>query len=180
MTEKETRSDFVRKVYGILSLQQIITFWSVLVFSFSTDANEWIKSFPLWTSILTLSMAFSILLVLSCCCRPLTKQYPINYMILVTFTGLFAFSICHLTSFYTSSSMIMSMGLTAAVTTGLTLYAFRTNTDFTSFKGLFVAVAIIAGIIFIAQFFLSFISFWQPLLAGLLTICYSFFLIYDT
>ena len=101
-------------------------------------------------------------------------------MILTTFTLLFGFSVCHVCSLYTSSSVIMSMGLTSAVTVGLTMYAFWTKTDFTSFKGLFVAVGIIATIIFVSQFFLSFISWWQPLFAGVLTAFYSVFLVWDT
>ena len=131
-----------------------------MVFTLSMDANAWISSFPFWTSLITLGLAFTMLIVISCCARNLTRQVPVNYLILTTFTILFAFSVCHLTSLYTSSSVIMSMGLTAAVTTGLTLYAFWTKTDFTSFRGLFVALGIIAAIIFVAQFFLSFVSFW--------------------
>lgn len=60
------------------------------------------------------------------------KSYPTNIIFLAGFTGLEAYSISVIVSFYHSSIVLQAVLLTAGLFVGLTLFACQTKYDFTS------------------------------------------------
>merc|ERR1712072_803884 len=63
----------------------------------------------------------------------LTRSYPYNYVILFTFTIFEAILVGFASASYTWQSVLLCAGLTATIFFGLTLFAFKTQTDFTGF-----------------------------------------------
>jgi FtsH-binding integral membrane protein len=60
------------------------------------------------------------------------KSYPTNIIFLAGFTGLEAYSISVIVSFYKSNIVLQAVLLTAGLFVGLTLFACQTKYDFTS------------------------------------------------
>src|ERR1700761_1036817 len=60
------------------------------------------------------------------------KSYPTNLLFLAGFTGLEAYSISVITSFYESKIVLEAVILTAGIFIALTLFACQTKYDFTS------------------------------------------------
>merc|ERR1719183_3285408 len=66
-------------------------------------------------------------------CRDMVRSYPYNYIILFTFTVFEAILVGFVSASYTWQSVILCAGLTAVIFLGLTIFAFKTKTDFTGF-----------------------------------------------
>lgn len=119
----------MRKVYSLLSVQLLITVLfvlpSVLSKSYATFQAE-----NSWLFVLSLigTIAFMIPMV---CCKHLTKETPINYILLFGFTICESYSVSLVCSFYTPDSVLMAAITTCAATIGLTAYAIKTKSDFT-------------------------------------------------
>lgn len=60
------------------------------------------------------------------------KSYPTNLLFLAGFTGLEAYSVSVIVSFYQSSIVLQAVLITAGLFVGLTLFACQTKYDFTS------------------------------------------------
>ena len=67
------RLDFIRKVYGILSVQLALTFGGVVLFAYQTDARTWLLTVPNTVALPCMVAAITIELMLVCCCRHLSK-----------------------------------------------------------------------------------------------------------
>jgi len=124
--EVELRLGFVRKVYGILSAQLILTVAIAAPVSqaetFVRD-NQWL----LWTSL-------AVTLITICamsCCDSLARSFPTNYILLFTFTAFEGVLVGFVSSIYTWQSVVLALGITAGIFLGMTAFAFCTKTDFT-------------------------------------------------
>lgn len=132
LAEPQERSDFVRKVYSILSTQLLVTV--VLAGIIVCHGREWLHSKP--TAVLAavnISCAVSLFVaVVSSCCPTVLRRCPENYVLLAVFTVaesvLVGFACLH----YTMGSVLVCLVITCAVVCGLTVYAHRTKTDFTT------------------------------------------------
>ncbi|PKS09567.1 hypothetical protein jhhlp_004184 [Lomentospora prolificans] len=123
----DIRNQFVRKVYAILSVQLIATTALSSVSFFSTGYKQWIQSNPtlLWISLIG-SMVFMGLTYWK------RKSYPTNLAFLALFTGLEAYTISFIVSFYDVSIVLNALIITAGIFVFLTAFACQTKYDFTS------------------------------------------------
>jgi FtsH-binding integral membrane protein len=60
------------------------------------------------------------------------KSYPMNLFFLAGFTGLEAYSVAVIVSFFDTKIVLQAVLLTAGIFVGLTLFACQTKYDFTS------------------------------------------------
>merc|ERR1719258_829892 len=67
------------------------------------------------------------------CAKDLTRTYPYNYVFLFAFTFFEAILVGFASANYTWQSVMLCAGLTAFIFFGLTVYAAKTETDFTGF-----------------------------------------------
>lgn len=113
------------------------------------------------------------------CIRDISRRVPINYILLFGFTLFESYCLSVLTSFYDTDAVTIAASLTLAVTLGLTLYAFKTSTDFT-FLGAFLFAASIGLILF--GIILAVLPFYfATVIYSLLgTLLFAAYLIYDT
>jgi len=145
----DIRMAFVRKVYAILSVQLIATAILSSVSFFNVSYKNWIQSHQsmMWISLFG-ALAFLGLTYWK------RKSYPTNLLFLAGFTGLEAYSISVIVSFYQSRIVLQAVLLTAGIFVALTLFACQTKYDFTSwmpylFGGLWALILV--G--FMASFF---------------------------
>ena len=78
--------------------------------------------------------------------RELSRKVPINFILLAIFTISESYLVSCTTARYDPQSILIATILTASIVVGLTIYAWRSTTDFTIFGGL-LYTAMIALII---------------------------------
>jgi len=139
---KSVRMAFIRKVYGLLSIQLTISVGFIAVFVFSDGmkgfarANSWL----VWVAF---GATFVVMIMLACC-GDLRRQTPHNYILLFLFTLAESFLLGVISSMYKTEAVFIAVVITAIVCLALTLFAFQTKIDFTVFNGIaFVAVLVL-------------------------------------
>ena len=172
------RKGFIYKVYSLLLIQLGITFGFVVL------ANE-IKSIAIfilshyYIYILMIIVPFIILIYFAV--KPeKARQVPINYILLFIFCLSEAYTLVRFTIYFKRSSIYFSMLLTLIAVLTLTIYAYKTEKDFSMIGGtLFVILVtlIIGEIINILFFRLKILYVIFNLISlGL----FSLYLIHDT
>ena len=114
------------------------------------------------------------------CCRNVARKTPMNYILLFIFTICEAFLFSVICARYPAANVLTAAGMTAAVVVSLTIYAFRTSTDFTIFGGLFYILTCALICLVIASIFMSFAQWWHPFVSVLFIIFFGLYLVYDT
>lgn len=172
----EVRSGFVQKVYGILSVQLIIT--AAIAAPIAAQDPHWVAE-----NVRTCQacMIISLVAVVSvgCCFQNIARQVPYNYLFLLLVTVCEAVVVGFICAMYTANSVILAVLETAGIFFGLTLYACTTKSDFTGF-GPYLATALWGLLL------TSMISFFLPgdslryMISGFGAILFSFYIVYDT
>jgi FtsH-binding integral membrane protein len=171
----ELQLGFIRKVYGILSFQFLITIiFSVIAIQykeigFFMQENTWI----MWSCFII----SSILLFVMFLWKDASRKVPINYILLFLWTTCEAYIVATLTSIFDPSIVLLAASGTLVMTIAMTIYACFAKTNF-SLKGGLLSSGL--GILFLLTVFSFFIPILQAIIA-LFGIClYSLFLIFDT
>lgn len=120
------------------------------------------------------------------CCRANARKVPLNYILLLVFTGCEAYMITWIGAQYDKQAVLMAAVYTSVITIVLSLYACFTKADFTKLCGRWTIFALL--LIITIQLTLSIITMviWEangtyvPLVAGFCVILYGLFLIIDT
>jgi len=180
----EVRMGFLRKVYGLLTIQICLTVLiaAQIVVLAGSNPSAWVEShgWLLWVSV---SGTISVMCA-SLCCREATRSFPTNYFILFSFTAFESILIGFVSAMFTPQSVLLAAGATALLFGVLTCYAIFTKTDFTGsapyiFAGL--SVMLIFGLVLMLLPFLGVpISVATVIYDCLGVILFSFCIIFDT
>eukprot|EP00933_Yihiella_yeosuensis_P067328 TRINITY_DN7209_c1_g1_i1.p1 TRINITY_DN7209_c1_g1~~TRINITY_DN7209_c1_g1_i1.p1 ORF type:complete len:262 (+),score=25.59 TRINITY_DN7209_c1_g1_i1:106-891(+) len=176
------RKGFVRKVYGILTIQLVVT---VLVAAQIVDAasnKQWILDHK-WLLFLSIGMTFGTMCAMICC-QEACRTFPTNYIFLFVFTFFEAVMIGFVSAMFTPQSVLLAAGVTVLIFLALTLYALFTPTDFTGmgpylFAGL-MALLIFGFILLLLPLFGVPIEVTTAVYDCLAVVLFSFFIIFDT
>jgi len=178
-TEIDTmiRLGFVRKVYGILSVQLFVT----TAFTLIAMISDSLKIFMLNNIGLLLIMVL-LEIFLPCaivCCNGQMRQYPQNYIILTVFTVAESYIVGFICAFTKPEVVFMAASMTFVMVLSLTLYAITTKNDITINGGL---IFIMAAAFFLFCIFGIFIhnKLFHVILALIGVILFSIYIIYDT
>ncbi|CEM17696.1 unnamed protein product [Vitrella brassicaformis CCMP3155] len=177
----EIRHSFIKKVYGILAAQLAVTF--VLAASLtSAAALAWLQSHP---AILFMAIVVQLGLCISfMCCPHLLRQYPTNYILLGLFTVAEGFLIGVVCAVSDPAIVLVALSLTLGIVIGLTLFAFQTKYDFTSWAPYLFVVALgffLTGLMMgIMGMFGVHIKLLHILYCGFGVILFSIYLVFDT
>lgn len=178
------RLGFIRKVYGILAAQLLLTSLFVTLTFSDSMAKFFQNSIAIFWTCLGVSLIMGITLI---CCKSVARTVPTNYILLAIWTFCESWMVATCASFYDPTTVFIAAALTAAVTCALTVYACTTKTDFTFCGGMLFAGTCL--MFFLGIFFLIFGmgSYNSPtfkviniLYCGLGVFVYSIYLIYDT
>lgn len=177
-TENMLRMGFIRKVYGILSTQMIVTTIVAGFVCLTPGVQATIVASP-GLHMLSAFLPIATLIPLMC----YKNSHPLNLGLLAIFTLAMAFSVGIITSFFSGVVVFQALLITAVVTTSLTIYTFvgvKKGQDF-GYLGPMCFVGImtmmVGGLIF--AFFPMGDSgrfIWALLGAGL----FSTYIVYDT
>lgn len=176
-SEDSIRRGFIRKVYLILTVQLSITLAFIALFLYHKPTQRFVANHP--ELFIIAIVVFIVVMIALACCGDLRRKTPVNYILLILFTLAESFFVGTISSQYKTDVVLMAIGITAAVSFGLTLFALQTKWDFTMMGGiLFVAVIILFVFGIVAIFVHSKIV--NLIYASLGALIFSIYLIYDT
>lgn len=174
---KNDRKGFIRKVYSLLSIQLSFTFIFIGIIVGVPVLREGIKE---TLGLFYASLIITIVLIVAIMCfKKVARKYPINYIALFTFTIFESYILAFVSSYYNPYIVLSAVILTFVVTISLTIYAFKTKSDFTVCGGVLVSVStslIMFGILLI--FFHPF--YIHMIFCEIAIVIYSVFIVYDT
>merc|ERR1719392_30325 len=107
----------------------VFTVEKVKVFSADHPEMWWVALVIMLVSIITLA-----------CCEGVRRKTPHNFIFLGLFTLAEGFMLGAVTSTYRADEVLMAVGVCAAITLALTVFAFQTKIDFTAMGGVLIAV----------------------------------------
>jgi FtsH-binding integral membrane protein len=175
------RLGFVRKVYGIVGAQLLVTaaIAAPVSSSLKTMAPSSVQALLIVSSIMT------FLPVLALICSPdLAKKVPQNYFILFTFTAFQGVLVGAVCATYSTQVVVSAMLATAIVVGGLTLYAWNTKSDFTGMGPYMVAALLAFTVGVIAMRLVCMSGVCPPMTYTLFALAgvaiFSMYLVYDT
>lgn len=174
-SQMNIRMLFLRKVYGILSVQLIATTVVAAAVAYNPVLRD---AIPLDYRILVNGMFISIgLLILLHISR---REFPINLVLLGLFTLVEAMTMGVFIRIYDDDVIVKAFTLTFIITTGLTAYTFQTKHDFTKMRAGVLVFFMIALWLAIMNIFFYNNNLLKLIVAGVSVLVYCFFIIYDT
>ena len=174
--EKMMCRGFIRKVYGIISFQLIITV-SICGLTFFDDVKTFFVNYKaiFWVC-LALNIAIIIPLV---CFKSIARKVPVNYILLTLWTICESYMIAFVCTKYDPSVVLTAAAWTCAVTIAVSIYACTTKVDFT-FLGAFLFASICLMLCFAIVLIFVNIRALHVIYCVLGVLVYSIYLIYDT
>ena len=174
------RAGFIRKVYGILSIQLLITFGLVFLCQIK-PIKAFIMKNPAFSGNLIIFSSFMFLFLFLClaCCRGLSRKVPYNYLFLSAITLCEGIACAIASSIYSFQIVALALLLTIVATLSITFYACTTKRDFSTWRvGLYaIFMQIITfgmiAVLFKIRALYAFYTFGMTIMVG-------FYLVYDT
>uniref|UniRef100_A0A8C2XIY7 Protein lifeguard 2 n=1 Tax=Cyclopterus lumpus TaxID=8103 RepID=A0A8C2XIY7_CYCLU len=166
------------QVYAILMIQLLVTLAIVAIFTFCDPVKDYIQSNPSWYWA-SYAVFFVTYLTLSCCSAP-RRRFPWNLILLCIFLSL---RVSCLNSFYNTKSVVMCLGITAAVCLLVTVFSFQTKFDVTSYQGVlfvFCMVMFLSGLVLTLVLPFQYVPWLDATYAVLGAILFTMFLAFDT
>ena len=174
---KQIRNGFVRKVYGLLSVQLFTTFAFGIMFMCYKPAAEFthtdVGNALVWASMMgTFGTIFGL-----ACWENIARRFPYNYIILCVFTLCNSYMVGFITCQYNTRIVAIAAGSTMFITTSLTAFACQTRYDFTAMGAAFLSLLVV--LLFIGSMSMFF-DVLTSIYAGMSAFVFSLYIIYDT
>ncbi|KAI1294754.1 Protein lifeguard 1 [Halotydeus destructor] len=183
---KQVRLAFIRKVYGIISAQLAVTFVPVILLTiYKVNNPKRVEQFLADNALLTIGVLLGMAIVmvgLSCamsCCQSVRRTYPWNFIVLSVYTMATTVLVTFCTISYDAKSVALAVGLTMAITLGLTIFAFQTKIDFTVYMQLVFVVGLAFFLFSITTIFMR-TALLNRIIAAFGAILFSFYIVIDT
>lgn len=175
LSEKKLRLGFIKKTFGILGTQLLITFLITLIPLVSEDVKTWMHK-NWWLVIV--SSVLSIIILYVVVYTKAGRKVPLNYILVGLFTIFEAYTVAFLAARFQPETVALAAGLTTILVIALSLYAACTKTDFTKCGGflLICMVVLITGGV-VAFFFRNRIL--NLILSCLGVLVFGIYLIFD-
>lgn len=136
---KAIRLAFLRKVYGLLTMQIFLTVIIAALFMFTPPIKEFVQKND-WLMLFSFIGSIAVLIPL----HIKRKESPTNFILLTAFTAIQAYTIGVIVTFYSKTIVLEALLLTFLVLGGLTVYTFQSKRDFSSwYSGLFAGLLIL-------------------------------------
>uniref|UniRef100_A0A8C6NYX6 Protein lifeguard 2 n=1 Tax=Nothobranchius furzeri TaxID=105023 RepID=A0A8C6NYX6_NOTFU len=148
---------------------------------FSDPVRDYIQTNPGWYWA-SYAVFFVTYLTLSCCSAP-RRQFPWNLILLTIFTLSLSYMTGMLSSYYNTKSVVMCLGIAAAVCLVVTIFSFQTKFDVTSCHGMlfmFCLVMFISGLVLAVVLPFQYVPWLDAIYASLGAILFTMFLAFDT
>lgn len=176
--ELSIRAGLIRKVYGILSAQLLLTFGAVLYVLYEPQAKVFMLQHSIYLNIAAI-VSLAMVIVLSCC-RDLARKHPENLVMLGAFTVAEAYLVAACTVNFETSSVVLAVGITAVIFVGLTLYTLFSKDDFSGMGPYLYAFLLVFFFGSMIRLLLPTSPFTETLWGCLGALLFSAYIIYDT
>lgn len=173
---KEDQIGFIRKVYGILSAQLILT---AIVCSFPLLLGDSYKTFVVehvGLLIMAIVAIFTCIIALTCC--GMHRSVPANYILTLVFTLSEAYLVSIICARYDPPTVLTAVVMTASIVVALTIYAITTKTDFTAMGGILLCALV--AFAFFGLFSIFFGAAMKIFYCTLGVILFGIYLVFDT
>jgi len=174
----EIRNGFIRKVYGILSAQLLLTAAVAAPLVKDGEVRTWIHSHG-ESLVIGVSVLNIVLICAMACCRTATRSFPTNYIMLFAFTATEGFLVGVICSAYTVDSVLYAVIATGILVGALTVYAITTKSDFTG-MGVYLFAFLLVLLIFGLFCWIFPSKIMEQVYCCLGILLFSFYLIFDT
>lgn len=175
----QVRHGFIRKVFGLVFMQLLVT--TVIAAPFSMY-NASARMFIVNNSALIFVCSFlPLIMICYAMCNPsVVRDYPKNYIFLSLITLVFGLLVGVITAQYTAASVVYAAGMTCFITLGLMCFAMQTKYDFTGMGPyLYVMLLVLCGVSFL-MIFLPYSRTVEVMYSGCGACLFSFYIVYDT
>ena len=117
--QQKIRVGFIRKVYGIILFQLLIT--TIVIYFAVTLQNfqQFILSSPGIVYLCLAGVIFTEIPIM--CCQSVAQAVPFNYILLIIFTLCESYLLAYTTIYYEPLHVLICAGITLAIVIGLTL-----------------------------------------------------------
>ncbi|TMW47754.1 hypothetical protein DOY81_007161 [Sarcophaga bullata] len=175
--DPSVRHGFIRRVYLILTVQLLITLGIICIFVFNEDLQDYVTENP-HLVIVAFGITFTTMIALACC-PDIRRRTPGNYICLGIFTLAESFLLGTIASVYEPMTVLLAVGITAAICFALTVFAMQTRIDFTLMGGFLLVILIVFMVFGIVMIFFR-SQMMRMIYCGLGVIIFSLYLLYDT
>lgn len=175
--ELNMRLGFIRKVYGILSIQLLITTF-LCIFSMTNHSFakfQIINTWAIWVS----GIGSIVIMIAMSCFRQLARKVPTNYILLFIFTAFESYLVSAICAKTNPKLVLMAAAMTCGITIALTFYACTTKSDFTVCGSLLFVLGMILLLFSIFAIF-THNKIFHIIISCFGVLLFSFYLIYDT
>jgi FtsH-binding integral membrane protein len=174
---KNDRRGFIKKVYSLLLIQLTMTVVFIALVVSIPQMREGIKR---TVGLFYAALGIMLVLILAIMCfKKVARRYPWNYIALFTFTIFLSYIVAFISAFYNPFVVLSAVLLTFVVTLSLTIYAFKTKSDFTVCGGVLVSVT--TSLILFGFLMIFFHPFYVNMIfCEIAIVLYSVFIVYDT
>lgn len=118
------------------------------------------------------------------CCPNVRRRYPGNFIALGVFTLAFSYMTGTIASFYNTSSVLIAVGITAAVCLAISMFAIQTRIDFTKCTALLLVLSLVLLFTGIACMIVYAVSpqntVMQAVYGGIAALVFALYLAFDT
>merc|ERR1712241_95303 len=158
----------IKKVYGILSIQLLVTCGIIAIFIFPQGGtiNRYVKENQ-WVYLTSFAVSIPLIIALACC-EGVRRKSPLNIILLGLFTLCEGFMLGTLSAFYQPDAVIL----------GLTLFSFQTKWDFTACGGMLCGCLVILMVAGIAMMFMPYNKYVAIGYASAGAFIFSMYIIY--
>lgn len=141
ITDTEVRHGFIRKVFGILGVQLVVT--TAIAALIMIYGESLMSTNPaLVTTLTVFSLVATIgMMLVFLCCPDTMRRTPTNYILLSVFTVAEAVLVGFVCVQYTVQSVLVVLAITAFIVLSLMLFACQTKYDFTGLMPYFFAAS---------------------------------------
>jgi protein lifeguard len=134
LVTKDDRIKFIRKVYGIITVQLLFTFGIVCIFVFVDSVKEFARTNTGISFYLASYIIFVVLLIIMSCFgrTGALRKYPTNYIMLSLITICMTYMLGMISSYHEVQAVLIAIGITFFISVGVTIFAMQTKYDFTN------------------------------------------------
>ncbi|GAA6052181.1 hypothetical protein JCM3770_000783 [Rhodotorula araucariae] len=174
-SSQDVRNAFVRKVYGVLFCQILLTTVVGWVMSANDTIVDWTREHSSLMLLPTFGAIFAMLAVY-------WKRHssPANVILLGVFTLLEAVTLGSVISYFNSEIVLQAFVITTFVFLGLTLFTLQSKYDFSSMGTYLYAILLVFFFTSLVGVFLPWSRGFDLFMAGAGCLLFSAYIVYDT
>ncbi|XP_056092434.1 protein lifeguard 1-like [Rhinichthys klamathensis goyatoka] len=170
------RKAFIRKVFSVVTIQLLVTFTVVCVFTFSKTVKTAVQG-NIWVY-LSSYIIFAVVAMCLAVCSTFSRTHPWNLLGLSVVTLSLSYMVGTVASYHNTEAVVIALGSTVVISFAIIIFSAQTRLDFTICNGILLILAV--NLLMFGFFSIFFYSRVLQILYGCLgALLYALFLAVD-